>query len=60
MPAFVPGHGEIVLVFPNSSLYFVPYTPPKVIALIFTQIYAGIFIGVFFLFKWLPVTKSRG
>jgi len=49
MPAFIPGHGELVMLLPNGALFAVSSTPAIVAGLIFTVI--NYFIARVFLYK---------
>lgn len=49
LPAFIPGHGEMVLLLPNGALFAVASIPAKIAGLVFTLI--NYFIAWFFLFK---------
>lgn len=49
MPAFIPGHGELVMLLPNAALFAVSSTAALVAGIIFTVI--NYFVARIFLYK---------
>jgi len=57
LPALIPGHGEMVIIIPNASLFLVDSTEAKVIGVIFTMI--NFVIAWFILFKVCRISKGN-
>jgi len=56
LPAFVPGHGEVIMVLPNSALFIVASTPAHLIGLFFFVVNFAVLL---WLFTWLSRRFSR-
>ncbi|VAW44782.1 hypothetical protein MNBD_GAMMA02-1528 [hydrothermal vent metagenome] len=57
MPAFVPGHGEIVMLIPNGALFVVAPSEIMVVGIVFTVI--NYFIAWFILYKVCGLFNSK-
>ncbi len=56
MPSFIPGHGEIIMLIPNGSMYAVSSIEVKALGVIFTII--NYFIAWFFLYRVCGLFKG--
>jgi len=57
MPAFIPGHGEFVMLLPNGALFAVSSTAAIVAGFVFTVI--NYFIARWFLYKVCHFYENR-
>ena len=56
MPAFIPGHGEVIMIIPNGALFNIESSEVSVIGAMFTII--NYFIAWYLLYKVMGLFKD--